>query len=1181
MYLKSLVLKGFKSFADRSVLGFEPGIAAVVGPNGSGKSNISDAVLWVLGERNAKNLRGQAMEDVIFAGSSARKPVGVAEVELVLDNSDGTLPVEFNDVSIMRRMYRSGESEYLINGTIARRMDVLDILHDSGLGTGTHSIIAQGHLAEILQSKPEDRRALIEEAAGVLKHKQRKAKSQRKLERMDEHLARVRDVVAEVERQVKPLERKAKRALQYRDVSKQLAQVNLELAVDDLRTLQRSWDETLKREQSLSSQLEGLRTQIEKTEAVSEELQKKLQAETAEAGVVATHQRRAQAASDKLDSNVLLLHERKRSIQSYLTDLQLQLQGSERSLQDLEERREQAQKQLDEAVAAREAADSAYAAARTRTQELQEKKRSLQQQLDDQTRKRRDALQELEGVRAAQARTQEILASSQAQQKLIATHAAELDERFAAAKAAVESAQSQADAMARDLEEAKKAEAEARANVGAAVRKRDELRQALDEARDERATASALVKSLEELERARTAANPLLLWTKEHADDLQSRIAPFIDTLTAAPEVEALVTLLLGSDVEALFVEDEPSALAAATRIVASGETGSVSLLPRDGMRAAELPQVPEGARTLVSMLSYPESAAASVKALLGDVLICEDIASAQRVAAQVSGVRAVTLDGVIVWPNGKVAYALPGDDAENALAAHRELEAARDRLAAALEAQELAQRALDESEEELRTVQSAVLSTSQDKAKLQGASDAAASQVKQAQSALDALKRESESIESQRTAAQQALEAAQPEAVSLDERATILSGTIDDAKNRIEALRDELAPVRAQADEASNALAEAKLAAATAKERTDYAKRMVIAREQDIRQAKKTREVARRNIERKTVAAHRIDPLLEVCRTLAEVSRVRSQRLEDASAASRELSAGLHEQINDARTKAKEAHDAFDESNELLSQVRVEKGRLEMQVETAIRTITDDCGTPLEVAMRTPELEDRAALEAESFKLQRRIANMGTINPDAAAEYEQLKTRYDYLQSQLDDMMAARRSLVKIVHVIDDRMKDDFVNTFEQVNANFQRIFRELFPGGSGELSLVDPDDPENTGVEVSAQPSGKRILKMSLMSGGEKSLVAMALLFAVYETRATPFYILDEIEAALDDTNLRRLVAYLDSIRDTTQFIMITHQRRTMEMADVLYGVSMQSDGVTKVMSQRLDAALRYAEG
>ena len=248
MYLKSLVLKGFKSFADRSVLALEPGIIAVVGPNGSGKSNISDAVLWVLGERNAKHLRGQAMEDVIFAGSSARKSVGIAEVDLVLDNSDGTLPVDFDEVAVTRRMYRSGESEYLINGVVARRMDVLDILHDSGLGTGTHSIISQGSLDSILQSKPEDRRALIEEAAGVLKHKQRKAKSERKLAAMDAHLARVKDVAAEVERQLGPLERKAKRARTYQGLADELADLSLSLAVDDLRTLRRGWDDALARE---------------------------------------------------------------------------------------------------------------------------------------------------------------------------------------------------------------------------------------------------------------------------------------------------------------------------------------------------------------------------------------------------------------------------------------------------------------------------------------------------------------------------------------------------------------------------------------------------------------------------------------------------------------------------------------------------------------------------------------------------------------------------------------------------------------------------------------------------------------------------------------------------------------------------------------------------------------------
>lgn len=312
MYLKSLTLKGFKSFADRTVLKFEPGVAAVVGPNGSGKSNISDAVLWVLGERNAKNLRGQSMEDVIFSGSSARKPVGLAEVELLLDNSDGTLPVDFDEVSIGRRMYRSGESEYLINGSIVRRMDVLDILHDSGLGTGTHSIISQGNLDSVLSSKPEDRRALIEEAAGILKHKERKMKSERKLARMDNHLARVIDVTSEVERQMKPLERKAKKALTFQDLDAQRSDLKLRVSVDDLRLLQKQWEETEEKEQSLTRKLNEHQDDLVKAEQTLDELQNQLKERGLKENNLNVSLRSAQNAHERLNSAKMLLREKRR-----------------------------------------------------------------------------------------------------------------------------------------------------------------------------------------------------------------------------------------------------------------------------------------------------------------------------------------------------------------------------------------------------------------------------------------------------------------------------------------------------------------------------------------------------------------------------------------------------------------------------------------------------------------------------------------------------------------------------------------------------------------------------------------------------------------------------------------------------------------------------------------------------
>jgi len=1178
VYLKSLVLKGFKSFADRSVLSFEPGITAIVGPNGSGKSNISDSVLWVLGERNAKNLRGQAMEDVIFAGSSARKAVGVAEVDLVLDNSDGTLPIEYSEVALTRRMYRNGESEYLINGTPARRMDVLDILHDSGLGTGTHSIISQGHLSSILQSKPEDRRTLIEEAAGVLKHKQRKMKSKRKLEQMDVHLARVRDIVAEVQRQVKPLERKAKRALAYKDLASELAELSLGLAVDDLRTLQSTWDEVGKRETGLSERIARMREDIARAEQAAEALQSKLATESIDASAVAQRYRRAQAAFDHLDSNILLLHEKKRAAQSYLAEMRLSLESDAHAALSLGTQRDEARASLEAAETACAAAEESLQSTQVRADDLNMQRRAIQSAIDTASHRRREALQELEGVRAAQARIQEVLASNRAHEKLIGAHASELGQRMSEAVSAKDESAAASQHTNEELESARISEEALRETVGNALTERDAARSDLDDARDARALLSAEVKSLEEMERARTAENPLLAWVLAHRAELDACMTPLIDEISAPDDLEPVVDELLGGDVAALFVRDADAAALVAGRLAAMDEFGTVTLLPRDGMRNACA--TPDHAR-LVDSLECTAGARDAVEALLGDVMLCDSVQGAFEASRSMPGTCCATRDGAIVWPTGKITCTRRCAGESSILARHRSLEETREVLRDADQSFIDAQEHLVACEEALRAAQTEGLRLSQERARLQGAADSARSEAQRAAQAFEALSRESQSLDAQLQTARQALAKSEPDAAELESRLQHLTSEIDETKKELDCKRDELAPIRTSADQALSALNEAKLAASSCRERRDYARRILASREQGIRNAEQQQARARENIRRKSASVERIDPLLETCEVLALAAKERTRILEDMTAKSQDSSTGLHQQINDARTRARAAHDAFGRENEQLADIRVEKGRLEMQVESAIATIVQECGTPLEQALSLPLLADRAAVEDQAFKLRRRIANMGTINPDAAVEYEQLKARCDYLSSQLDDMLAARRSLMRIVHVIDARMKDDFVKTFEEVNANFQQIFGMLFPGGSGSLSLVDPDDPENTGIEVSAQPNGKRILKMSLMSGGEQSLVAMALLFAVYKTRSTPFYILDEVEAALDDTNLRRLCAYLDSIREDTQFIMITHQRRTMEMSDVLYGISMQSDGVTKVMSQRLEKALRYAEG
>ena len=1174
MYLKSLVLKGFKSFADRSVLALEPGIIAVVGPNGSGKSNISDAVLWVLGERNAKHLRGQAMEDVIFAGSSARKSVGIAEVDLVLDNSDGTLPVDFDEVAVTRRMYRSGESEYLINGVVARRMDVLDILHDSGLGTGTHSIISQGSLDSILQSKPEDRRALIEEAAGVLKHKQRKAKSERKLAAMDAHLARVKDVAAEVERQLGPLERKAKRARTYQGLADELADLSLSLAVDDLRTLRRGWDDALARERALEAELEEKRAAIAQAEAAAEELQEKIRRESVDAGELARRHRRASSAVERFDGATLLLHEKRRAAQSYEAELRVTLEANAAKRAQAEADRAQAVEQLAEVQRDREQADANVARLAYEQSENAQKRRLLEREAEELERAKRDGERAQEQARRELAETQEALTSGLAHVKLIEGHGKELELQLERAKGEAVSLAEAATQAGQALEALVEAEGAARARVGEALGARETARGALDEARDAASLLASEIKGLEEVERASAAVGPARAWLMDHAVDLDVNLAPIAHVVRASAGFEALVERLLGADVSALLVDDAARANAVAAALAARDEQGEVVLVREAA--AAGL------GRALVDELAYADEDAAAVEALLGDVAVCDDVDAAFAAHARgAEGVRFVTRGGCVVWPNGKVTLgAAAVDDEEGVLARARRLEELRAQLRAAESERASAEERAAAAEEALRAAQGESLRLSQELAELRGKTDSARAEARRAEEKLAAVRREFEDIERQRGEAERTVAQARPSVEALGQKLAALKQELESAAARYEEAQEAVVPLRKEAARLRDALSEAKLKAATLSERQTYTSRVVDARTRDLEAVASSDAEARESLVKKQVAQRRIEPLLALFEELVASARRWTRDLEEAATAAQDSSTGLHNAVNEARARARAAHDAFDDANARLSAARVDKGRLEVQVDAAVNAIVHDCKVPLDRALETPELEDRGATEDAAFKLRRRIANMGTINPDAAEEYEQLKTRYDYLAAQLSDLDGARRSLAKIVRVIDARMKDDFVRTFDAVNKNFSEIFAVLFPGGSAELTLVDPDDLENTGVEVTAQPRGKRITKMMLMSGGEKSLTALALLFAVYRIRTTPFYILDEVEAALDDSNLRRLTMYLDTLRDTTQLIMITHQRRTMEMADMLFGVSMQADGVTKVVSQKLENALRHAE-
>lgn len=1182
MYLKSLTLKGFKSFADRTVMRFEPGVAAVVGPNGSGKSNISDAVLWVLGERNAKNLRGQSMEDVIFAGSSARKPVSVAEVELLLDNSDGTLPVDFAEVSIGRRMYRSGESEYLINGNVVRRMDVLDILHDSGMGTGTNSIISQGNLDSVLSSRPEDRRALIEEAAGILKHKERKAKSERKLAQMDAHLARVNDITAEVQRQLKPLERKAKKARLHKELSEELAELKLQIAVDDLRVLQSKWDGILSSESELLASQESAKKELDESERALDELQRQLHQRSNAESSLNERYRRAQASFERLNSTAMLLRE-KRS--GYLSEVE----RLTRFVEEARVRRASAENELAEATASATKAKEESARAEKLRGDLEisytqkvNKRNDLRKQIDTLMAEQRSLVHRQETALATQRALRENMSERRARAQVIDAQVADSNERFAEAQKQSQELSQQAEKLEAELSQVRQQEAGTREKLNGLVVAREEARRCLDSARGVLTQTTAERTALEELERSSETANPAQAKLMASREELAPHSVLVSHAVSAPEGLDMLVEALLGSELHAVLVEEPRQAQALLSSVAQSDAAGSVAAIAPSSVDAANASNVDTSTYPrLLDKLTVEPSFQKQVAALLGDVYLAPGFSEAIEAARNTAcgAVRFASTDGCIASTDGKLVFVRfsEADRKNNALARRRALQQASAAEAKAQEAYQAAQAEDESVESRLREAQTASLKLSETLASLKGQSESARRDADASARALQALESEHKRLLKEQEENTAFFEKAQPDSDELEKNLAKIEAGLEINKEQVAQLEQTVSPMRREIVTLSEKLSDARLETARLSERLAYAERMVATRKQEISSSSREDAASKQRIHVARTAANRADSLLATLRSLSDAASLVSARLEEESRSEQEHSRGLHDQIAHATKLSREVRERFEALGSRLAEVRIEKGRLEVQVDAGVNVIVRDCETPLEVALALEPLQSREEALEQAGSLERRIKNMGAINPDAAEEFEQVSERHTYLSSQLEDMRQARKTLARIVNVIDERMRDDFVSTFEQVNANFSDIFSTLFPGGQAHLSLVDPTDLENTGVDVNAQPVGKRVKKMSLLSGGEKSMTAMALLFAVYKIRQTPFYILDEVEAALDDTNLRRLISYINVVRDETQFIMITHQRRTMESADILYGVSMQADGITKVISQKLDNATR----
>ena len=1190
MYLKSLTLKGFKSFASPTTLRFEQGITVVVGPNGSGKSNVVDALAWVMGEQGAKTLRGGKMEDVIFAGTSSRAPLGRAEVTVTIDNSDNALPIEYSEVSITRRMFRDGASEYEINGSSCRLMDVQELLSDSGIGREMHVIVGQGKLDEILQSRPEDRRAFIEEAAGVLKHRKRKEKALRKLDAMSVNLARLTDLTTELGRQLKPLGRQAEVARRAQTIQADLRDARLRLAADDLvnrqvernaifeaeATMRREHDEVARRLAVASEELAAHETALAELSVRAESVQNTWFG--------------LSALAERVGATVRIANERAQHL-----DLE-PAQAGDTDPDALEAEAEQvavAERQLLAVLAeTRSRLDAARAELADRERQAAEADRAhlaaVQAEAD-----RREGLARLTGqVETMRARVESIDDS-----------VARLSERIEAAVSRAQQTRAEFEivqARVRELDQGEVGLDEQHERTVAALRSAEGRVAELQSA--ERA-AERQVASL----RARIDALSVGLQRKDGTAWLAENhtgtglLGPIAKLVKVRSGYEAALAAVLGSAADALAAESFGAARSAVAALK-QADGGRAALVlgdwpaPTDAAPAAVLPA---GAFWALDLVEAPPRLRGAMIAMLSGVTVVNDLAAALDLVAARPQLRAVTIDGDLVGA-GRVSG---GSDRKlSTLEVTSEIDKAGNELAAA--ETQVAQ--LSAALSGALTEQTARQDSAEEALAALNESDTAISAMYEQLGRLGQDARAAE--EEWNTLLRQREELEAGRAATLEE-VTELETRLHNAQETQQVDVGEPSPamarqqIAAAAETARGVEVEARLAVRTAEERANA----VRGRADSLRRAAAAEREARVRAEQARAARLRA---AGVAAAVADSGRLLAGRLSQVV----EAASGIRDALVTERQQRSVAIAAVrDEVNTLGARVaaltdslhrdEVANAQAAMRIEQLEQAVLEQFGmapadlvaeygpdaalppTELEIAefeqarergeqvvAPAPMPYDRATQERRAKRAERELAELGRVNPLALEEFAALEERYNFLATQLEDVKAARKDLLGVVADVDARILQVFSEAFDDVEREFRGVFSTLFPGGEGRLRLTDPDDMLTTGIEVEARPPGKKVSRLSLLSGGEKALTAVAMLVAIFKARPSPFYIMDEVEAALDDTNLHRLIGLFEQLRAQSQLIIITHQKPTMEVADALYGVTMQGDGITAVISQRM---------
>ena len=1180
MYLKRIEIAGFKSFADRTKIEFEKGVTAVIGPNGSGKSNITEAIRWVLGEQSAKSLRGGKMPDIIFAGSESRKQLNIAEVTVVLDNTDHYLPLAFSEVSVTRRYRRTGESDFFINKKACRLKDIQDLFMDSGLGKESFSIISQGKVEAIFSSKPEDRRGIFEEAAGVLKYKQRKRKAEQKLFETEDNLSRVHDIIYELEDQLTPLAAQSEAAKEFLALKKELTATDVSLMVAKIKQTRDSWQSAKTDFDTLSKIVEEKSQFIQQTEVQLGTLREKRgtldeQLETGQQQLLHLSEALKQAEGQKE-----LLSERSKNTQKTSAEYRT-------TLEEQRKKKAEAQLNLQDVQAQQKDKQAEKLALEEKIQELtseaEKYQKSPKELLEDLRGTYVELMQESANVSNELKYLERQYSQEKAKNQQSMSRFEALKEQLEALTAQQTTAQTKCQDLEKQLKEEQENYRRLAEEKNAAQQQLQKEQQLMYDLMSQVQQARARQKSLQEIQENYSGFYQGVRSVLQHKDQLSGIVGAVAELIQVPKEYTLAIETALGASSQHIIVENEKDARQGIT-FLKRQRSGRGTFLPLTTIKprslgAHQYQAIKDEAGFLgvaSELVSFPENVAPVMENLLGAIVIAKDLNCANQLARQLRyQVRVVSLDGDVMNAGGSMTGgATKQGNRGNLFNQGHELEEWTKRYEEINQAlqtkekfvQELQTKVAEQTDtlESLRTQGELTRLAYQEAQNNEEQVSTELARLQKEQALFSYEAKELESFLNDYQTQKEALEIQQVELKTQQER---INQEIQQMNEESDQLEEKRANINAE-------LSRLQADYAVLDERLLYLERQAISFESQMNEL--TGQIM--SLENQILA------LSSDSSDHEETEESLNQRLTELSTAKEHLQEQLtlwKESRQDLQKQVDQSDSALTEANreqkQLLarqSQADVQKNRYELKLDNALTYLQEEYSLTFEgaEAQADPEIDQQIA-QNEVSRLKQAIEKLGPVNLNAIEQYQQVEERYDFLTTQRDDLLSAKEQLFETMDEMDDEVKTRFFTTFQAIREKFNEVFPNMFGGGRAELVLTDPDDLLNTGIEIEAQPPGKKLQSLSLLSGGERALTAIALLFSIIQVRPVPFCVLDEVEAALDEANVTRFGRYLSAFQNDTQFIVVTHRKGTMEAADVLYGVTMQESGVSKIISVRLE--------